>query len=218
MLSKNNVVRAAIVSLGAALLSAPAQAVLISFDPVTSTVFEGGTVDVGIRVSGLEDGQDEIVSAFDLDVLFDAAIVMATGFTFGAELGSDLDSFFDHVFDNNVATGGLADLWQVSLLSSELLAATQGASVLLGQLHFAAVGVGQSSLAFGEDPLFGRNVVGRDPFSSLPVTAALGAVTVLARPVNVPEPATLALLGPALLALFAARRRRGASQRSIRLP
>lgn len=203
MPSKNNAVRALIVSFGAALVSAPAQAVLLSFDPVWSTVSVGDTFDVGIRVSGLEArGQDELVSAFDLDVLFDAAIVSASSFTFGDALGSlELDSLGDAGF----STRGLVDIWQNSFLSDGFLAATQGNSVLLGRLTFTAIGVGKSLFEFGKDPDLGQNVVGRGG-ASLPVITGRAIV------VSVPEPATLLLLAPAALLLLG--RRRSHSHRS----
>jgi hypothetical protein len=206
MPSKNDIVRAAIVSF-AALVSVPAQAVLISFDPVTSTVVEGDTFDVGIRVSGLEDGQDEIVSGFDLDVFFDSSILLITAFTSGAELGP----FPLELIDLNPK--GLADLLVLSILKDDELAAAQGDSVLLGRLSFTAIGVGKSLLDFGTDPVFGQNVVGRGG-ASLPVTTRTGLVTV----VSVPEPETLALLFPAVLLFLLAQRRRRSQPHAIRQP
>lgn len=191
----------------------PAEAVLITFDPLTSTVFEGDSFDVALRVSGLHDTSlDEVVSGFDLDVLFDGSILTATSFAFGSDLGLvDLDP----VFGNAGASFGfgLVDLYQFSFSSDDELASSQGDAVLLGLLRLTAAAAGQSSLAFDSDPLFGRNIVGRD-FASLDVDVGNGRVDVLVRPVSVPEPPTIALLGSGvLLLLLRSLQRRTATHR-----
>ncbi|HQW08211.1 MAG TPA: hypothetical protein PLK05_03430 [Steroidobacteraceae bacterium] len=173
-----------------------AHAILLSLDPLVSTVYEGDSFGVNIRVSGLHArGSDEIVSAFDLDVLFNDLLLNATGFNFGSALGDpDLDTLYTFS-----ALGGVADIFQLSFLDDDTLAEAQGGSVLLGQLQFTALNPGISFLTFGTDPLFGHNIVGRNGESLTPVHA-IPAVTIIRR-VAVPEPDVLALTGFALLML-----------------
>lgn len=187
---------------GATLVPTPARAIVISMDPLVSVVNEGDSFGVDIWVSGLERRQDEIVSAFDLDVLFRGSILGATGFTFSSELGDPDDP--DEVITGFSSSFGYADIFAVSFLSDNLLAAGQGNRVLLGQLWFDALREGVTLLSFGDDPQFGRNIVGRDALSLDPVLA-IPSITVVRA--SVPEPGTLALLGLGLLGLAICKRR-----------
>lgn len=184
---------------GATLVPTPARAIVISMDPLVSVVNEGDSFGVDIWVSGLERRQDEIVSAFDLDVLFRGSILGATGFTFSSELGGP-----DDVITGFSSSFGYADIFAVSFVEDDLLAAGQGNRVLLGQLWFDALREGVTLLSFGDDPQFGRNIVGRDALSLDPVLA-IPSITVVRA--SVPEPGTLALLGLGLLGLAICKRR-----------
>lgn len=180
-----------------ALSSAPARAVIISMDPLLSVVNEGDSFGVDIWVSGLERRQDEIVSAYDLDILFQGSILSATGFTFSAELGGP-----DDVLSGFSSSFGYADIFSVSFLDDDFLAAQEGGRVLLGQLQFAALHAGVTLLQFGDDPLSGRNIVGRNALTLDPIFS-IPSITVV-RPVT--EPGTLFLLGFGLLGLALCKR------------
>ncbi len=87
----------------------------------------------------------EIVSAFDLDVLYDPAILNATSIAFGPALGfTDIDTFASSIF-----APGRLDFANISLLLNDELAALQGNSVLLASLTFSAIGIGFSTLRTG---------------------------------------------------------------------
>jgi hypothetical protein len=194
--------RASLIAIAAcciALVPAPARAIVISLNPVLSVVNEGDSFGVDIWVSGLHaGGQDEIVSGFDLDILFSGSILGATGFTFSAALGGP-----DDVITSFSSSFGYADIFAVSFLSDDFLAGQQGGTVWLGQLQLSALNAGITLLTFGTDPVSGRNIVGRDALSLSP-TFTIPAITVVRR---VPEPGTLALFAFGVLALALCKRR-----------
>jgi hypothetical protein len=185
--------------------SPPAHAVAIEFAPSDTEGFVGDLFNVDVVVSGLSFGESgEIVSAFDLDVLYDPAILNATSIAFGPALGlTNVDTFASSIF-----SPGRLDFANVSLLFNDDLAALQGDSVLLASLTFSAIGIGSSMLSFDTLAPPGITLVGRDPFSTLPVDFAGSALlTINERPTGVPEPGALALLGLGLLGIAAARKR-----------
>jgi hypothetical protein len=192
-----------------ALLAGPfatpcAHAISIQLQPVDTTALVGDVFSIDVFVSGLASGEGgEIVSAFDLDVLYDPAILNATSIAFGAGLGlADVDTF-----TGQLLTAGRIDFSNVSLLLNDELDLLQGDSILLASLSFSAIGAGASLLSFDTFASPGINVVGRDPFTSLPIDfAGTALVTVNERPVGVPEPGTLLLFALGLFGAGAARR------------
>jgi hypothetical protein len=191
--------------LAGTLASQSANAVAIEFVPADTDGFVGDLFNVDVIVSGLSAGETgEIVAAFDLDVLYDPAVLDATSIAFGSALGlTDLDTFASSIF-----APGRLDFANISLLFNDELAALQADSVLLASLTFSAIGIGSSTLTFDTLMPPGITLVGSDPFSTLPIDLAGGALlTVRERPISVPEPGTLALLGLGLLGIAAARKR-----------
>lgn len=187
-----------------------ADAVMIDFAPASAPIALGDSFAVDVVVSGLlHVPGGEVVSAFDLDVLYDGTVLAASGFRFGDGLGlSGVDAF-----TSVSGTTGRIDFASVSLLDAIALFARQGTdSLVLGQLLFDTVGIGHSALTFDALVAPGILLVGTDPFGALPIDSfGEGRIDVFG-PVSVNEPGTpgtlcLALAGAGLVAM--SRRRRG---------
>ncbi|HOB96217.1 MAG TPA: PEP-CTERM sorting domain-containing protein [Aquabacterium sp.] len=188
--------------------AAPASAaVVVSMDPASQSVAVGDTIIVDVRISGL--GTD-ILSAFDLDVVFN------TGLTTGGG-ASLLDAEFGGAnagFDADASTPGVLKTVGYSLLNDDDLAAVQtnGAFTFL-RMSWTAAADGALLLNFGASPDFARNVVGRD-FLSLDASFAGACVAIGTGICKVPEPGSFGLAGLALFGCAAAvlrRPRRGAA-------
>jgi len=181
-----------------------ASAVMIGFSPSSITVNVGDTFDVDVVISDLF-ASGEIVSAFDLDVTYDAAILNATAVSFGSYLDDALGlSFQDAEF-----TFGRIDFSELSFLLDSELQAIQADSFTLATLSFDALAAGVSSLMFDQNTPPGINVVGLDPFTSFDLdgNAGEGLVTVLAA-VKVAEPSILFVMITALLGFAITQRKR----------
>jgi hypothetical protein len=124
-----------------------ANAATIGFSPSSSSVGVGDPVSVDIVVSGLG---GEIVSAYDLDVLYDDSIVSATGVSLSSALGDE--GLFEAFYASSLATSGVIDFAGLSLLSDASLLALQGGdSVVLATIEFSAIADGTTALSFNFD-------------------------------------------------------------------
>lgn len=177
-----------------------AQAIALNFVPAQQTVVVGGPpAAVDIVISGLgrppSAGGFDSVGAFDLDVSFDAMLLMPVDVVFGPALGNPS---LGEALTAVAFAPGLVDLAVVSLLASADLDRLQPATFLLATLFFATTGAGVSPLVFSQAIVDDASVLAL----KLSVDAGTGAITV------VPEPSTLALLGSALAAFAALHRGR----------
>ncbi len=126
------------------LVAGVAPAATISFVPGDITAGVGDIVSVDIVVSDLG---GEIVSAYDLDVIYDDSMVTATGVSFAGSLGNPL--LFEVFQDFDLSTSGVVDLAELSLLSDAALLASQGGdTVTLASIEFEAIADGTSQLSF----------------------------------------------------------------------
>lgn len=167
-----------------------AQAALISLTPSTAAVSTGQPVAVDVIVSGL--GAGEAVGAFDLDVVFDASVLSATGVTFGSALGVDgIDQF-----SIALVSAGRVDFAAVSLLSEVDLLAAQTAPFSIATLTFEALAPGSSDILF--DLITFPGLLLSDAFGNALATTVGNESAVTVAAASVPEPSGLALV---LLAL-----------------
>ncbi len=125
------------------LLAAPARSATIGFSPQTILAAVGDSFLLDVVVSDLA---GEIVSAYDLDIVFDAAVIQLDSISLSDALGAP--SLFEAFLSSSTGPG-LADLAGVSLLSDAALLARQGgASVTLATLGFTRTGTDDTTLDF----------------------------------------------------------------------
>jgi hypothetical protein len=180
----------------AALLGATAAmaAPIVSFVPSSMNVAVGGPYSIDVNISGLDSSQ--IVSAFDLNIKYNPAIIGFTGYTLGAGLGGLWDSVDASVppMDFGVQAYSLE-------VDDDILADDQTDNAFtLMTLSFMGLTDGVSTLFFGNSQDFEINLVGRLGESLEDVSFGRACIAVGQGDcrITVPEPATYALIGVAL--------------------
>src|SRR5690606_7101165 len=118
------------------------------------------TLSVDVFVSGLA---GEIVSGWDLLLLFDSTILQATDVFFDLANFDD-DPFLDALYDVSIS-GGVVKSLMLSVLTDAELALKQTEPVGLFSVSFLALTDGVSLLNFGTEPAFALHGVGRDGLS-----------------------------------------------------
>jgi hypothetical protein len=181
--------------------SAPASAAIVfSFSPSATQIAVGDSVSIETTISGLG---DEILSAFDLNFVYDPAILDWTLITyFGANLGTTTIG----VMDNRLPNGNLG--FDDSSLDDDMtLAASQANTFLLFKFTLKGTADGATTFTLGPSLDFERNFVGLG-FESLNVDVGSVCIAVGTGSCVVPEPASFGLAGIALLAAGATSRTR----------
>lgn len=196
MATGKHVMIAACLIVGSVMTIDEASAVPIRFEPGAATVAVGDAFLVDVVVFGLA---GEIVSAYDLDVLYDPGILAATGVIFTPLLGDP--SLFQVFNDFDLSVPGTVDFAQLSLLpDADLLALQAAGTFTLATIAFDASTAGVSTLEIVFDAL--NDVKGLNG-AILPTTASPGAVTV--QPLAVSEPSALWLMLVSLAVIVVVR-------------
>ena len=192
-------------ALAAMVASVPASAaIVVSFTPASSHINVGETVAITMSISGLD---DEILSAFDINMLFDSAVVRNDSVTHNVATQWCPASEFNTVFGV-----GDTDVFDYTYDDDDTVAAMQANSFAVLTFGFTGLASGVTTIRLGDDLDFERAFVGRR-FELLDVEVGTACLSVGTGSCGgggtVPEPAGYGLAGLALLgAGFASRRRK----------
>jgi hypothetical protein len=188
-----------------ALLAAPASAAItVGFTPSSTHIDIGDSVVIDMSISGLG---DEILSAFDVNAVWDSSIARYTVATlFCNQFGANPICVWDTLLQGNL--GGQSSSTQ----PDDDIAAIQPNSFLVARFTLQGVADGVTTLTLGPSVDFERNFVGLD-FTTLDVSVGSACIAVGTGSCgggnDAPEPASFGLAGVALLAAgWAGRSRR----------
>lgn len=196
----------AVVIAGVLALAGDVGAAVVRVSPATQTLQVGDPLKVRIDIAGL--GAGEALSAFDLNLHFDAALIAFTGAVFGdPALGDQLDlSNLGINAPLALAGPGTVNLIETSFDPSDLLLSDQAKEFTLAVLSFKTLAEGATPLSILINSL--ADAIG-DPLAA---TTAAGSLTLTAAdppppPPGVPEPWAWLLALTSVGAVFAPRRR-----------
>lgn len=153
-------------------------------------------MDIGILISGLDDGMAPSLSTFDLDVVFDPALFDFDSLTFGDPILGDQLDLFGFGIITSVSSGiGMVNFFEVSLDFPFDLDDLQPGSFTLATLTFDALTAGTGDFDITIQSL-------GDSFG-LPLNATVTRGTVTSsNATSVPEPGTLTLILTSLTGLI----------------
>ncbi|MGN6830703.1 PEP-CTERM sorting domain-containing protein [Paucibacter sp. M5-1] len=169
---------------------------VVSFSPSSMSVAVGGPYLVDVNISGLG---SQIVSAFDLNIKYNPAIIGFTGYTLGAGLGGLWDSVDASVPPMDFGVQAFSLEGDDDVLAGDQ---TDDAFTLM-TLSFNGLNDGFSFLSFGNSPDFEINLVGRRGESLTDVSYGRACIAVgQGSCATVPEPQSYALVALALVGAF----------------
>lgn len=192
----------------AAVAAAPAQAApVVTFSASSYQVAVGDVVTVDLSISGLG---AEILSAFDINMLYDGSVMTNASVTHSVFAGA-FGPFLEQDQASTSFDFGNTGVIDYSLSDDATLAAQQADDFLMLRFAFTADADGFSFIGLGGDLDFERNFVGLN-FASLDVEVNGICIGVGTGTCNaVPEPASFGLAALGLVGAFmpaALRRRR----------
>ena len=170
-----------------------ALAVAITITPVSQTITLGNTAAIDIGISGLGDHSSPSLGVFDLDILFNPAILSFNSVVFGDPiLGDQLDLMgFGSLTDVKTVSGSI-NLFELSLDSSADLDSLQSGAFILARILFNSLSIGDSALQVV------INDLGDAKGAAITAAVSDANVTVSA----IPEPNSIFLIISGLLAIL----------------
>lgn len=128
----------------APLASAQPAGVVVSLTPSTQDILLGGSTSVTANISGLTDFTPPALISFVFSIVYDSAVLTATGVTFGT--GLEVSGGFAPILDYDLTTDGVAIVLELSNDDINALIAEQPDTFPLFTIDFDGVGVGTSLL------------------------------------------------------------------------
>jgi hypothetical protein len=172
--------------------TAPAEAITISFDPVSQNAVLGNPASVDLIISGLGDLSAPSLSAYDLDISFVPTILSFNNAVYGNQL-----DILGLGFPIQWTTPGFGtiNLGELSFNDPSDLDTYQSGSFTLATLYFDTIGIGVSPLNISIIAL--GDALG----DSLTADVVSSRINVTDGSQSVPEPSSLILIASGVFAL-----------------
>jgi len=196
------------------LLSQQTFAVTISFQPETQSINLGESIVVDLIISDLGDHLPDSLSTYDLDLLFDPAILgiddsdsdgdgVIDGVVLDPSSQLDIWNMEENWLSASISSPGILNLYDLSFDTESDLNNYQAGSFTLATITFDAIGVGTAVVSIDPTTLRLGDAAGN------PLTASLTDGSINVSNVSpVPEPATCLLMISGLVGLMGLKRKK----------